>query len=64
VVSAAAAVDLKSEVPVASFENLAPKYSYQQILVNSCLVLINTHNHLLYPEKLALLPVCGMSKTK
>ena len=45
------------------FVNLAPKYLYQIILVNFCLVLISTINHLLYLLKPVLLPVSGMSKT-
>ena len=45
------------------FENLAPKYLYQLILVNFFLVLISIINHLLYLSKLVLLPVSGMSKT-
>ena len=44
------------------FENLAPKYLYQLILINFCLVLISTINHVLYLLKPVLLPVSGMSK--
>jgi len=46
------------------FENLAPKYLYQDIFVNFFLVLISSHNRLLYPETPVLLPISGMSKTK
>jgi len=45
------------------FVNLAPKYSYQIILVNFCLVLISSINLLLYLLKPVLLLVSGMSKT-
>jgi len=37
-------------------EILAPKYLFQIIFVNFCLVLISTINHLLYLLKLELLP--------
>jgi len=46
------------------FENLAPKYLYQEISFNFLLVLISTHNYLLDPTKPVLLPMSGMSKTK
>jgi len=42
------------------FENLAPKYLYQEIFVNFCLVLIGIDNHLLYPETPVLLPISGV----
>ena len=42
------------------FENLAPKYLCQEILIKFFLVLIRTHNHLLYPENryCCRYPVC------
>jgi len=46
------------------FENLAPKYLYQEIFVNCCLVLLSIHNHLLYPENPVLLQISGMQKNK
>jgi len=56
VVSAAAAcgheIRASSDFRRYNFEELAPKYLYQDILVNLCLVLISTHNHLLCPENL------------
>jgi len=45
------------------FENLAPKFLYQIILVNYCLLPISPINNLLYLLKPVLLPVSGMSKT-
>ena len=52
------------ELACSRFENLAPKFLYQEFFVNFFLVLISIHSHLLYPETPVLLPISSMSKTK
>ena len=46
-----------------TFLKFGAKYFYQLILVNFCLLLSSTMNHLLYLFKTVLLPVSSMSKT-
>ena len=45
------------------FENLTPKYLYQEIFINFCLFLVRTHNYLLYHEKPVFLLISCNSKT-
>jgi len=50
------------ELARSRFENLAPKFLYQEFFVNFFLVLISIHSHLLYPETPVLLLISSMSK--